>query len=133
MICWIIFFFFSFVIFWVLVFFFDSCMTLLLVFPVRNLEAAQHIETVGRELKKRMNKGKSQMHRLLHVRADSAAEIARVSSDCWCYSMCPETTCPGVLRVLVRAMYLSSFCFEGWTDKHDHYDPFLPFVSLFNR
>ena len=26
------------------------------LFPVRNLEAAQHIETVGRELKKRMKK-----------------------------------------------------------------------------
>ena len=48
---------------------------------VRNLEAAQHIETVGRELNKRMKNGKSKTHRLLHVRADAAAEIAKVSSD----------------------------------------------------
>ena len=48
---------------------------------VRNLEAAQHIETVGRELNKRLKNGKSKSHRLLSVRADAAAEIARVSSD----------------------------------------------------
>ena len=48
---------------------------------VRNLEAAQHIETVGRELNRRMKNGKSKMHRLLNVRSDAAAEIAKISSD----------------------------------------------------
>ena len=50
---------------------------------VRNLEAAQHIETVGRELKKRLEgkNGRSRTHELLNIRADAAAEISRLSAD----------------------------------------------------